>query len=158
MRFKCSAIDTDHRLFEENNARRLKDNLNEWLQPHTLYLVNEGNGLDSHFLCDIFSRTENDEIVLVDLTGLENDVRVRRKVENHVAFMAEVAESEVMAQGFGWRSVVLAPGLGDADEVSVPEEACDIIRVIKGQDARRYLRGLQQIYRFTLPFEDDKKV
>ena len=112
----------------------------EKVKKDTLYYVDEkktrgGPTKASHPLCDMFFRSDRDELVLIDVTG--GTIRAEDKVTNMKRWLDSTAAAGFKCEKFG---VVLAPGQEGSSFETGP--VCAVL----GQDAMDLLGALTQCY------------
>jgi hypothetical protein len=110
--------------------------------PETIYYV-QGveavDGLPTHPLADIFFRTSDDDVVLVDVTG-GSKVEVKKKQTRLASWIArEQPKAPAKTTLYG---VVLA-SLVEGDS-----NASNNVHVVRSRDARQLLGGLSQVFRW----------
>ena len=128
------------RLFGESN--QLVTNSSTLTKHTVLYYVDEKKreGEEpklSHPLCDLWFLTNNNQLVLIDVTGGVNSAA--KKMEKLKKWINSRASQELPYETFG---IVLAPG----DHKNSEEDATNNVCAVRGKDARQLLGGLAQCW------------
>jgi len=116
-----------------------------FLKKGILYYADERNGKPAHPLADIFFITEDKQLVLVGVTGgNDNDMLLANKSKDLVDWINVNGGS---MNGFSLHGVVLAPhadsGESEAYNTNIPDSVVDVVR---GMRARFKLGGLDQVF------------
>ena len=127
-----------YRLFNGHNSTDYVDNFKN-LKYDTIYYVEEGKGKVTHPLCDILFCTKKDELVLIDVTGGEENT-VAKKVNTLSRWIAREQGKIPNATLHG---VILAPLCKST--VNVCDDDASTAVAVCGDVARALLGGLQQI-------------
>lgn len=100
--------------------------------PNVLYYVNERNGLNTHPLADLFFRTNNDELVLIDVSG-GNKKACQEKKQKLAKW---IQKEQANIPGLVLHGVVLAPSVR-GQSLSDPRTGVAVMRKI----GAKYLPG-----------------
>ena len=123
-----------------------------FLRQNVLYYAADeryGKPTHPHPLADIFFITKEQQLVLVDVVGGDDDSKVMQKRSNLLAWMEA---NGGCINGYTLHGVVLVPYdiSGKASSLTcVPNTSTDessTVEVVRGMDARRLLGGLDQIF------------
>jgi hypothetical protein len=139
--FRCESI-ASKRLFpimddQDYDCSCLKNNV--------LYYAEEKiNGKPSHPLADLFFRSDDGEIVLIDIGG-GNNQNIAEKVKTHIDWIAREQPMSKNAQ-IKFQSVVIAPNAVGKSKYNKTNG----VMVVYGNDAVDLLGGLSQIRRWIL--------
>lgn len=125
------------RLFPTDDSSSYDETFAE-VKHNVVYFARERDGRPTHPLADIFFCTKEGEIVLVDVTGGNNDV-VERKVDRLARW---IEQEQPKVTGLSLHGVVLAPlaTCGSMERDSVVS--------VCGKEAQDLLGGLQQVFRW----------
>ena len=112
------------------------------LMQATLYYADEGSKVGTHPRADLWFKTEENELVLIDVGGSENGKSCMDKIDSMcwtVGNETERADFERLGLS-QLRGVVLLPNL-EGGLGALPSD----VEVVFGKDARRLLGGLSQL-------------
>lgn len=131
------------RIFDNNDLKSFNLSAVNNLELNTIYYAKEKKGQKSTHPCgDIFFRTVNNEVVLIDVTGSPKS-SVLQKKEKRLLEWIKLAEEQAQKDGsffMSFHGVVLAP-LATTDPRRGNDQNCQFS---VGTDARRLLGGLAQ--------------
>ncbi len=117
-----------------------------FLRQDVLYYADERNGKPTHPLADIFFITDEQQLVLVDVAG-GDDNKVMQKRNNLLAWIEACGGC---INGYTLHGVVLVPNdiTGKSScKTRVPNtNGSSAVEVVRGRDARRLFGGLNQIF------------
>jgi hypothetical protein len=139
--FRCEGIASE-RLFptmdnQDYDCGRLKNNV--------LYYAEEKiDGKSSHPLAQLFFRSDDGEIVLIDI-GEGNNENIAEKVKMHIDWIAREQPMSKNVQ-IKFQSVVIAPNAVGKSKY----RETNGVTVVYGNDAVDLLGGLSQIRRWIL--------
>ena len=117
-----------------------------------MYYADKRIGKPSHPLADIFFRTQENELVLIDVTGGNQD----KVKEKRLRLVNWINEEQPKVKGLKLIGIVLAPCVEvakiDPNNVStnIPLPSTDVhhqVLVVKGVEARNLMGGLGQVFR-----------
>lgn len=117
------------------------------LEPGTMYYVDERNGKPTHPLADIFFRSDDNQIVLIDITG-GNSHLVKQKLAAHRRWSTRQQRKH---EEIKFLHIVIAPMLqngtddGSAGRSDRMMELPNVLAV-RGRAARNLLGGLSQLF------------
>lgn len=111
------------------------------VKSDVVYYAQEREGLPTHPVSDIFFRTRKGELVQVDITG-GSDGLVKKKEDNMRQW---IQQEQKNVADFALHGVVLAPAVNGVST------SHGVVQVVRGQDARRLLGGLSQVFRWFVP-------
>ncbi|CAB9501438.1 hypothetical protein SEMRO_109_G054380.1 [Seminavis robusta] len=127
------------------------------MQVNTMYCADEGNGQNSHPFGDIFFKTSNNRLVLIDVTGSTDTAKCRNKGLRLVDWVTYAKKKQRFVSRankirFSW--IVLAPLVpGESHFIRhsvqgrrgcTTHELCQQVRAVVGADAITLLGGLAQ--------------
>ena len=120
------------------------------LESGVVYFANEpgrGDAKDSHPLVDIMIRTDDNELILIDVTAspLRSTSKSGSKVGKLKAFIEEHQGTVLQQAQLKLHGVVLAPFDDNWERGSFTRGD---VSAVCGQDARELLGGLDQIFRW----------
>jgi hypothetical protein len=107
------------------------------LEPHILYYAIARNGEPTHPLADLFFRTTDNEIVLIDIFGGGSTNSTENKINNLKNW---IGTEQSKNSKFVLRGVVIAPFLDSYNETK-----SNVVSIVKGESARSLLGGLIQV-------------
>jgi len=117
-----------------------------FLRQGVLYYCDERNGKPTHPLADIFFVTEEQQLVLVDVAG-GDDNKVMQKRKNLLAWFEA---NGGCINGYTLHGVVLVPdditGKTSSTTLVPNSNESSAVQVVRGMHARRLLGGLDQIF------------
>jgi hypothetical protein len=111
----------------------------ETFQPNVLYYAEERDGKPTHLLADLFFRTEDNEFVLIDITGTSSSAVVTRKKAKLTQWISNNQSKNPKWKLYG---VVLAPFVSGKSSYKKD------VAVVRDDYARSLLVGLEQIARW----------
>ena len=120
-----------YRLFNGHYSTDYVDNFKN-LKYDTIYYVEEGKGKMTHPLCDIFFRTKKDELVLINVTGGEENAVAKKLMISQDGLHENRVKTQCHLHG-----VILAP-LCKSTITSTAVPVC-------GDNVQALLGGLEQI-------------
>jgi hypothetical protein len=139
--FRCEGIASE-RLFPNMDNQ---DYDLSCLKNNVLYYAEEKiNGKPSHPLADLFFRSDDGEIVLIDIGGGNNE-NIAEKVKMHIDWIAREQPMSKNVQ-IKFQSVVIAPNAVGNSKYNETNG----VMVVYGNDAVDLLGGLSQIRRWIL--------
>ena len=112
------------------------------LMQETLYYANEGSKVGTHPRADLWFKTEDNELVLIDVGGSANGKSCMDKINSMcwtVGNETERTDFEKLSLS-KLRGVVLLPNF-EGGVGALPSD----LEVVFGKDARRLLGGLSQL-------------
>jgi len=130
---RCNDLEAG-RLFPGTNS---SEYALDFLKKGTMYYANERNGKDTHPLADLFFLSDDDELVLVDITG-GGSATAFEKVEKLTTW---IQNEQSNLSKFQLRGVVLAPNVKDISKYNSETG----VSIVCGVDAVSLLGGLAQI-------------
>ena len=137
---------TGGRLFPTSDIKKPEVKAVTALRKDTLYFATEKvDGHATHPRVDLWFRSREDEVVLIDIAGGQNEESVTRKVEN-LENLIETWSGMAELKGLTFRGVVIAPSMPTIDR----GKAGHVLRVF-GKEARELLGGLDQVFRWLDP-------
>lgn len=137
--FQCRTV-APGRIFPRGSAQ-LEIELVRALMQETLYYADEGRKVGTHPLSDLWFKTADHQLVLIDISGSANWKSCVEKIDvmcGAVRKESERVDFEKLKVS-GLRGVVLLPNL-DRAPIKVAE-----VEVVVGKAARRLLGGLAQL-------------
>ena len=134
--FECKEL-LPGRLFPQTDSSEY-DKSFPAVKHDVMYYIKERNGHHTHPLADMFFCTKKDELVLVDVTG-GNDNVVKEKMERLAQW---IRQEQPKVSKFTLHGVVLAP------LATRKSMARDQVQVVCGEGAQELLGGLRQIFRW----------
>jgi hypothetical protein len=133
--FYCGKIESGRLFPGDKNDKYNLTNVKE----NVLYYADERNNKTTHPLADLFFRSVDNEIVLIDIGG-GNDGNIADKVNEHKVWIKR-EQPKRKNKSIKLRSVVIAP---NANGKSKHDEDSGVT-VVYGDDAIKLLGGLSQI-------------
>ena len=138
------------RIFDDNTMESFNPDHLKVLESGVVYFANEpgrGDAKDSHPLVDIMIRTDDNELILIDVTAspLRSTSKSGSKVGKLKAFIEEHQGTVLQQAQLKLHGVVLAPF---DDHKTRGSFTRGDVSAVCGQDARELLGGLDQIFRW----------
>ncbi|KAJ1437706.1 hypothetical protein B484DRAFT_428226 [Ochromonadaceae sp. CCMP2298] len=133
------------RLFPGNQVDKPDIDAITALRKDALYYAAEKDGLHAtHSRADIWFRTTDEEVVLIDVFGGQNAEKLANKVQNLQDLIDDWNNKTEFKGLRTFVGVVLAPSIPDPSA----RKTLDKVQQVVGSDARELLGGLDQVFRW----------